>query len=155
MRRKPLSDASAAALAETFRALGDLTRVRLLDALARSELCVQDLAARLNLTESAVSHQLRLLRNMRLVRTRRDGRMVFYALDDQHIVGLFEQGLEHVQEREGSGFSRIGPAGSAHARSGHVGSGFSRISSGHIGSGLGRARERTSGKQPAARGRRS
>src|SRR6266513_4641731 len=99
MRRKPLSDASAAALAETFRALGDLTRVRLLDALARSELCVQDLAARLNLTESAVSHQLRLLRNMRLVRTRRDGRMVFYALDDQHIVGLFEQGLEHVEER--------------------------------------------------------
>jgi len=101
MRRKPLSDASAAALAETFRALGDLTRVRLLDALARSELCVQDLAARLNLTESAVSHQLRLLRNMRLVRTRRDGRMVFCALDDQHIVGLFEQGLEHVEERDG------------------------------------------------------
>src|SRR3954464_4430919 len=101
MKRKPLSDASAAALAETFRALGDLTRVRMLDALALSELCVQDLAARLNLTESAVSHQLRLLRNMRLVRTRRDGRMVFYALDDQHIVGLFEQGLQHVEERDG------------------------------------------------------
>jgi DNA-binding transcriptional ArsR family regulator len=101
MRRKPLSDASAAALAETFRALGDLTRVRMLDALARSELCVQDLAARLHLTESAVSHQLRLLRNMRLVRTRRDGRLVFYSLDDQHIVGLFEQGLEHVEERAG------------------------------------------------------
>src|SRR5205809_2978302 len=101
LRRKPLSDESAAALAETFRALGDLTRVRMLDALARSELCVQDLAARLHLTESAVSHQLRLLRNMRLVRTRRDGRLVFYALDDQHIVGLFEQGLEHVEEREG------------------------------------------------------
>jgi ArsR family transcriptional regulator, lead/cadmium/zinc/bismuth-responsive transcriptional repressor len=101
MKRQPLSDASAAALAETFRALGDLTRVRMLDALARSELCVQDLAARLHLTESAVSHQLRLLRNMRLVRTRRDGRLVFYALDDQHIVGLFEQGLEHVEEREG------------------------------------------------------
>src|SRR6476646_4634189 len=101
MRRQPLSDASAAALAETFRALGDLTRVRMLDALARSELCVQALAARLHLTESAVSHQLRLLRNMRLVRTRRDGRLVYYALDDQHIVGLFEQGLEHVEEREG------------------------------------------------------
>jgi ArsR family transcriptional regulator, lead/cadmium/zinc/bismuth-responsive transcriptional repressor len=101
MRRQPLSDASASALAETFRALGDQTRVRMLDALARSELCVQDLAARLHLTESAVSHQLRLLRNMRLVRTRRDGRLVFYALDDQHIVGLFEQGLEHVEERAG------------------------------------------------------
>jgi ArsR family transcriptional regulator len=101
LRRQPLSDASASALAETFRALGDLTRVRMLDALAHSELCVQDLAARLHLTESAVSHQLRLLRNMRLVRARREGRLVFYALDDQHIVGLFEQGLEHVEEREG------------------------------------------------------
>ena len=110
MRRKPLSDASAAALAETFRALGDLTRVRMLDALARTELCVQDLAARLNLTESAVSHQLRLLRNMRLVRTRREGRMVFYALDDQHIVGLFEQGLEHVEERQGRSTS-VPPGG--------------------------------------------
>ena len=98
MRRKPLSDQSAAALAETFRALGDLTRVRLLDALARSELCVQDLASKLHLTESAVSHQLRLLRNMRLVRTRRDGRMVFYALDDAHIVDLVQQGLRHVGE---------------------------------------------------------
>jgi ArsR family transcriptional regulator, lead/cadmium/zinc/bismuth-responsive transcriptional repressor len=114
MRRQPLSDASAAALAETFRALGDLTRVRMLDALARSELCVQDLAARLNLTESAVSHQLRLLRSMRLVRTRRDGRLVFYALDDQHIVGLFEQGLEHVEERAGGASTSRGrmlPAG--------------------------------------------
>jgi DNA-binding transcriptional ArsR family regulator len=97
--RQSLSDESAAALAETFRALGDLTRVRMLDALARAELCVQDLAATLHLSESAVSHQLRLLRNMRLVRTRRAGRMVFYALDDAHIVGLFEQGLDHVQER--------------------------------------------------------
>jgi ArsR family transcriptional regulator len=115
VRRKPLSDASAAALAETFRALGDLTRVRMLDALARSELCVQDLAARLNLTESAVSHQLRLLRNMRLVRTRRAGRMVFYALDDQHIVGLFEQGLEHVEERDGVHRAKLMPSTSVPA----------------------------------------
>ena len=115
MRRKPLSDASAAALAETFRALGDLTRVRMLDALARSELCVQDLAARLNLTESAVSHQLRLLRNMRLVRTRRAGRMMFYALDDQHIVGLFEQGLEHVEERDGGVRAKLMPSTSVPA----------------------------------------
>ena len=115
MRRKPLSDASAAALAETFRALGDLTRVRMLDALARSELCVQDLAASLNLTESAVSHQLRLLRNMRLVRTRRAGRMVFYALDDQHIVGLFEQGLEHVEERDAGVRAKLMPSTSVPA----------------------------------------
>jgi DNA-binding transcriptional ArsR family regulator len=70
--------------------------------LSRSELCVCDIATLLGLSESAVSHQLRLLRSTRLVRARRDGRMVFYALDDQHIVGLFAQGLEHVEEREPS-----------------------------------------------------
>src|SRR5258705_9482407 len=89
---------SADALAETFKVLGDATRVRILDAISRSERCVCDIAAIVGLSESAISHQLRLLRGMRLVRPRRAGRMVFYTLDDQHIVGLFEQGLEHVQE---------------------------------------------------------
>ena len=60
---------------------------------------MQDLAARVGMSESAVSHQLRLLRGMRLVRPRRDGRLMYYALDDQHIVGLFVMGLEHVEER--------------------------------------------------------
>jgi DNA-binding transcriptional ArsR family regulator len=86
------------ALAETFRVLGDVTRVRILDAISRTELRVGEIAELLNLTESAVSHQLRLLRNMRLVRQRRDGKSIYYTLDDQHIVRLFEQGLEHVQE---------------------------------------------------------
>ena len=86
------------ALAETFRVLGDVTRVRILDAISRSELCVGEIADLLGLSESAVSHQLRLLRNMRLVRPRRDGKSIYYTLDDQHIVRLFEQGLEHVQE---------------------------------------------------------
>jgi ArsR family transcriptional regulator len=99
LKQALLGDASVTALAETFRLLGDTTRVRILDAIARSELCVCDIARLLGLSESAVSHQLRLLRGMRLVRQRRSGRMVFYALDDRHIVGLFEQGLEHVQER--------------------------------------------------------
>lgn len=85
-------------LADTFRAMGDPTRVRILDALSHGELCVCDLAATLGLTQSAVSHQLRLLKNLRLVRARRDGRMVFYALDDRHIVSLFKQTLRHVQE---------------------------------------------------------
>jgi ArsR family transcriptional regulator len=85
-------------LAETFRVLGDPTRVRILDALSHGELCVCDLAALVSMSESAVSHQLRLLRNLRLVRPRRDGRMVFYALDDRHIITLFRQGLRHVQE---------------------------------------------------------
>jgi ArsR family transcriptional regulator, lead/cadmium/zinc/bismuth-responsive transcriptional repressor len=99
LKTRLLSEGSVGALAETFRVLGDLTRVRILDALSRSELCVCDIARLLGLSESAVSHQLRLLRGMRLVRPRREGRMMFYTLDDQHIVRLFEQGLEHVEER--------------------------------------------------------
>lgn len=94
-----LAERPAADLAETFRVLGDVTRVRILDALSRSELCVCDIARLLGLSESAVSHQLRVLRGMRLVRPRRSGRMVFYALDDHHIMGLLAQGLEHVEER--------------------------------------------------------
>jgi ArsR family transcriptional regulator, lead/cadmium/zinc/bismuth-responsive transcriptional repressor len=94
-----LDDLTAAALAETFKVLGDPTRVRILDALARAEVAVCDLAGLLGLTQSAVSHQLRLLRSMRLVRSRRDGRHIYYAVDDDHIAKLFKQGLEHVQER--------------------------------------------------------
>ena len=99
LRGTVLGESSVMALAETFKVLGDTTRVRILDALARAELCVCDIARLLGLSESAVSHQLRLLRGMRLVRPRRAGRMVYYTLDDQHIVGLFARGLEHVQER--------------------------------------------------------
>ena len=84
-KRAPLTDQSAAALAETFKLLGDTTRVRILDALSRSELCVQDLAALVGISESAVSHQLRLLRGLRVVRPRRDGRNIYYTLDDQHV----------------------------------------------------------------------
>jgi DNA-binding transcriptional ArsR family regulator len=94
-----LKPQDATALADTFRALGDATRVRILDALSRDELCVCNLAGRVGMSESAVSHQLRVLRTLRLVRPRREGRQVFYALDDHHIVGLFAQGLAHVQER--------------------------------------------------------
>ena len=101
LTRGLLGEGSVVALAETFKLLGDTTRVRILDALSLAELCVCDLARLLGLSESAISHQLRLLRSVRLVRPRRDGRMVFYTLDDQHIVGLFKQGLEHVVERVG------------------------------------------------------
>ena len=96
-----LADQTAASLAETFKVLGDVTRVRILDAVSGTERCVCDIASSIGLSESAVSHQLRLLRGMRLVRARRSGRQVFYTLDDQHIVQLFAQGLEHVQERAG------------------------------------------------------
>jgi DNA-binding transcriptional ArsR family regulator len=98
LRGSLLTGPSVAALAETFKLLGDPTRVRILDALSKTELCVCDIAGLLRLSESAVSHQLRLLRGMRLVRSRRAGRQVFYALDDHHIIGLFEQALRHVQE---------------------------------------------------------
>jgi len=96
-------------LADTFSALGDPTRVRILDALSHGELCVCDLAAVLRLSQSAVSHQLRLLRGMRLVRPRREGRVVFYALDDQHIMSIFKQTLQHVEEQ-------VAPAAAARLR---------------------------------------
>jgi ArsR family transcriptional regulator len=106
LRQRLLAASAVVALADTFKLLGDGTRVRILDALSKSELCVCDLATLLGLSESAVSHQLRLLRSLRLVRSRRAGRMVFYALDDQHILRLFEQGLEHVTERREAGGER-------------------------------------------------
>ena len=91
-----IDEATTLGLAEIFRALGDPTRVRILHSLAASELCVCDLAAILGMSQSAVSHQLRLLRSLRLVRNRREGRMVYYALDDDHIEKLLAQGLDHV-----------------------------------------------------------
>ena len=102
LRASLLEEPAATSLAETFKVLGDTTRVRILDALSRAELCVGDIAEVLGLSESAVSHQLRLLRGMRLVRPRRAGHQIFYTLDDQHIVRLFQQGLEHVRERVGA-----------------------------------------------------
>jgi ArsR family transcriptional regulator, lead/cadmium/zinc/bismuth-responsive transcriptional repressor len=92
----PLEDAMAGRLAETFKALADTTRVRILHALSHAELCVGDLAAVLEMSESAVSHQLRLLRGLRVVRARREGKLVFYALDDEHVTRLFQISLEHL-----------------------------------------------------------
>ncbi len=106
LRGALIAEPSVQALAETFRVLGDPTRVRLLDALSHGELCVCDLATLVGLSESATSHQLRLLRTLRLVKARRAGRMVFYALDDRHIVTLFKQGLRHVEEQETVGARR-------------------------------------------------
>jgi ArsR family transcriptional regulator len=91
-----VEDSTAELLAETFKALSDPTRVRMVSLLADAELCVCDLAAALGMSQSAVSHQLRTLRDMRLVRWRRDGRQIFYALDDEHVADLFRRGLEHV-----------------------------------------------------------
>jgi ArsR family transcriptional regulator len=86
-------------LADTFRVLGDPTRVKILDALSGGELCVCDIADLAGISESAVSHQLRLLRGMRLVRPRRAGRLVYYSVDDQHIIELLRQAATHVEEQ--------------------------------------------------------
>jgi ArsR family transcriptional regulator, lead/cadmium/zinc/bismuth-responsive transcriptional repressor len=98
IRASAPGDDAIASLSEIFRALGDPTRLRLLSALGGGELCVCDLASLAGISESATSHQLRLLRALRLVRARRDGRMVFYRLDDEHVAGLVAQGLQHVGE---------------------------------------------------------
>ena len=86
-------------LSETFKALSDKTRVKLLFALSIQELCVCEIANLLETTKSAISHQLRILRNMRLVKYRKDGKMAFYSLDDKHITNLFAEGLKHVEEK--------------------------------------------------------
>lgn len=97
-----LSVSRAQALAETFQVLGDPTRVRIVHALSLSELCTSDLAALVGMSESAVSHQLRTLRQLHVVQSRRTGKLVYYSLADDHVRRLFEQGLEHALERLGA-----------------------------------------------------
>lgn len=111
-----IAEGEVISLAETFRALGDPARVRMLDALSHGELCVCDLAAVVRMSESAVSHQLRLLRTLRLVKPRRDGRMVFYSLDDRHVTTLFHQGLQHMRELHARESPRSVPRGKEHGR---------------------------------------
>ena len=91
------NDEVISALAETFRVLGDPTRVRIISALLGRELCVSDLASLLGLTGSAVSHQMRLLRGQRLVKYRREGKVAYYTLDDDHIRHLVAEGVRHVE----------------------------------------------------------
>lgn len=85
-------------LAELFKVFGDSTRIRILYALFESELCVGDIAQLLNLSQSAVSHQLKLLKDAKLVKFRREGKIIFYALDDEHVRTIISMGMEHVEE---------------------------------------------------------
>lgn len=94
-----VDDQTAAGLAETFQALADPTRVRIISALMDTELCVYDLARLVGMSQSAVSHQLRILRSLGLVKFRKEGRTVHYSLDDDHIRDLFQRGLEHYNHR--------------------------------------------------------
>lgn len=93
-----LDDRRAIELAETFKAMSDATRVKILYALEAGERAVSELSSSLGMSDSAISHHLRILRGLRLVKYRREGRMVYYSLDDAHISGLFRLGLEHVAE---------------------------------------------------------
>ncbi len=86
-------------LAELFKMFGDSTRVSILYALFAKTMCVQELAELLHMGQSAVSHQLRLLRTARLVRGRKQGKQVYYSLEDEHIHRIFDQGLEHISEQ--------------------------------------------------------
>jgi len=96
-----ISGLEATYLSAVFQALSDPTRLRLISALSGGELCVCDLAAVLGMTQSAVSHQLRLLRNLQVVRHRKAGRIVYYALEDEHVRLLFQMGLEHIRHPKG------------------------------------------------------
>jgi len=90
---------TASGLAATFKVLSDPTRLTIVLALQRSELCVLDIASLLGVSESAVSHQMRLLKALRLVKHRKEGKMVFYSLDDEHIEDLIRVAQRHVSER--------------------------------------------------------
>ena len=85
-------------VAELFKAFGDLTRSKIICALAQSEMCVSDLAVLLEMNQSAVSHQLRMLKQVRLVKTRRDGKVRYYSLADEHIQKMFQVAFEHIME---------------------------------------------------------
>lgn len=85
-------------LADLFKALGDSTRIRILNALSYSELCVCDLVDIIDMSQSAISHQLRVLRAAKIVKRRKEGKNVYYSLDDNHIRRLLDDGLEHVNE---------------------------------------------------------
>lgn len=92
------TEETAFELADLFKLFSDSTRLRILLALSSSEMCVYDLATLLQISQSAASHQLRLLRNTKLVKNRRDGKIIFYSLDDEHVNTILAIALEHLQE---------------------------------------------------------
>ncbi|MBB3111253.1 DNA-binding transcriptional ArsR family regulator [Paenibacillus phyllosphaerae] len=99
IREQLVSEQEAASLADLFKALGDPTRVKIIHALQQCELCVHDLTEVLDMGQSAVSHQLRLLRNLRIVKRRKVGKTVYYSLDDEHVEQVFLLTLQHLTHR--------------------------------------------------------
>ncbi len=98
MSPQSLDEQSAAHVAELFRALSDASRVRIFSLIINQEMNVSQLAEKIGVTESAISHHMRGLRQLRLVKSRRDGKEVYYIIDDPHIIELFHQGVRHIQE---------------------------------------------------------
>ncbi|MCM8778176.1 MAG: metalloregulator ArsR/SmtB family transcription factor [Candidatus Omnitrophica bacterium] len=98
LKKTMLADTELIKLVDIFKVLGDATRAKILLALSKDELCVCDIAHVLGLSISAVSHQLRMLRNLGLVKYRNEGRMVFYTLDNEHIMHLIEEGIKHISK---------------------------------------------------------
>lgn len=86
-------------LSNTFKALSDPTRLKIIYILSQSSLCVCDITQILGMTQSAISHQLRILRDLKLVKFKKEGKLVIYSLDDEHVLKLFEQGLDHVRHK--------------------------------------------------------
>lgn len=98
VKGKMLSDDLLFDIAEVFKIFGDSTRMKIIYALKLSELCVCDLAYITNSTQSAISHQLRILKQAKLVKSRKEGKVVYYTLKDEHVTKLFEIGREHIEE---------------------------------------------------------
>lgn len=99
VKSKLANEEEIQALANIFKALSDPTRLKIIYILSKSSFCVCDIAELLNMTQSAISHQLRILRDLNLVKFKREGKLVIYSLDDDHVFKLFEQGLDHVRHR--------------------------------------------------------
>ena len=97
LKNNPPPDEILYELAELFKVFGDSTRIRILYVLFEDELCVGDIAELLNMSQSSVSHQLRILKDAKLVKFRREGKSIFYALDDEHVYHILEMGMEHVE----------------------------------------------------------
>lgn len=93
-----INDTTANDLSEFFKVFGDPSRLKILNALSKEEICVCDLSCLLKMTQSAISHQLRILKQAKLVKFRREGKAVFYSLADDHVKNIFEQGLNHINE---------------------------------------------------------
>ena len=97
MEQQILAEEEVYFLADLFKVFGDATRIKVLYLLLKGELCVNDIAASLSMSQSSISHQLKVLKQHRLVKFRRDGKTIFYSLDDDHVVNILSQGLEHIE----------------------------------------------------------